>query len=508
MTPTLPSTRSSLGRSVILNLLGAAAPLLVALFAIPVLAGTLGTDRFGVLNLAWVILGYFSLFDLGLGRAMTKIVAEKIGAGQEAALPTLVWNSLAVMLAFGFLGSIVALAISPWLVGDALRIPPALQTESLPSFYLLAVSIPLVTSTAGLRGVLEAKQRFDLINLVRIPHGAFSFLAPMAVLPFSHSLVPIVALLVLGQLAAWIIHLLFCFRILPELRHNPVFQLSTVMPLLRFGTWMSVSNIISPLMVTLDRFVIGAMISVSAVAYYAVPYQTVTKLWIIPGALTGVLFPAFATTWVQDDARAARLLRKAVKYTFLLLFPLILVIVTLGYEGLRLWLGSEYARNSTTVLQWLAVGVFLNCLAHIPFALIQAAGRPDITAKFHLLELPFYLAALWLLIRTYGIDGAAMAWTIRCAADAALLFVAVRRFFRVASFPGSRFAAATTGSLGVVAAGALLTGLLSKTLFLGTIMSLFILLAWYRVLTPDERSRIQGCIGNRKASIQGGASLR
>ena len=33
---------------------------------------------FGVLSLVWMFIGYFSLFDLGLGRATTKLVAEKI----------------------------------------------------------------------------------------------------------------------------------------------------------------------------------------------------------------------------------------------------------------------------------------------------------------------------------------------------------------------------------------------------------------------------------------------
>jgi len=498
----------SIARSTILNLLGAGAPLLVALFAIPVLAGTLGTDRFGVLNLAWVVLGYFGLFDLGLGRAMTKFVAEKVGLGQESAIPTLVWNSLALMLVFGFIGSVIALAITPWLVREALKIPPALQTESLSSFYLLALSIPVVTSTAGLRGLLEAKQRFDLVNLVRIPHGVFSFLAPMAVLPFSHSLLPIVAVLLAGQIAGWGVHLLLCFRVVPGLRRYPGLRLSTARPLLRVGTWMSVSNIISPLMVTLDRFVIGGLISVSAVAYYAVPYQTVTKLWIIPGALTAVLFPAFAAAWVRDDERAAGLLRKAVKYTFLLLFPLTLFIVTLGHEGLRLWLGSEYAENSTEVLQWLAIGVFLNCLAHIPFALIQAAGRPDVPAKFHLLELPFYLAALWSLIRAFGIEGAAIAWTLRCALDTILLFASVRRFFRGNPFSLRRFAIATTLALGTIAAGALPMEVWTKTVFLGATMSLFMLIGWYRVLTPDERSRIRGRVEHRKSSLDHTGGLR
>lgn len=69
----------------------------------------------------------------------------------------------------------------------------------------------------------------------------------------------------------------------------------------------------------------------------------------------------------------------------------------------------------------------MNCLAQIPFTLLQARGRADLPGKLHIVELPFYLAALFVLIRSYGIEGAAMAWFGRCAADAALLFVLAGR---------------------------------------------------------------------------------
>ena len=65
-----------LARNAVWNLLSLVAPMLVALGAIPALIRTLGADRFGILTLAWMLIGYCSLFDLGLGRALTKLVSE------------------------------------------------------------------------------------------------------------------------------------------------------------------------------------------------------------------------------------------------------------------------------------------------------------------------------------------------------------------------------------------------------------------------------------------------
>src|SRR6266849_5170712 len=105
-----------LARNTVWNLIGNGAPLVVAVFCIPILIRGLGKERFGVLTLAWALIGYASLFDLGLGRALTQAVARKLGAGEEHEVPQVVWTSLLLMLGLGVVGATVIAVISPWLV--------------------------------------------------------------------------------------------------------------------------------------------------------------------------------------------------------------------------------------------------------------------------------------------------------------------------------------------------------------------------------------------------------
>jgi len=476
-----------LARNVIWNLIGNGAPMFVAVFSIPILIHGLGKDRFGVLALAWALIGYASLFDLGLGRALTQLVARKMGAGEDHEVPTLVWTSLLLMLLLGLAGTLVAVLLSPWLVHRALNVPVALQRETLQSFYLLGLSIPVVISTAGLRGLLEAHQKFGLINALRIPMGIYSFASPLLVLPFSRSLFPVVGILVAGRLIGCVAHLLLCFRVVPELRERIAWHGAAAGPLLRFGGWMTVSNIVSPLMVTSDRFLIGALVSMTAVAYYATPYELVTKLLIIPGALVGVMFPAFSASFAQDRGRTAALYSRCVKYVFLILFPAVLLTVGLAQNGLTLWLGADFAQHSSRVLQWLAVGVFLNSLAQVPFALVQGVGRPDLTAILHLIELPFYLLALWWLISIYGVGGAAIAWAVRVGADALILFVMAKR-----SFPGTTLVTGRVAWVSVVALLSLALAAIPQSLLLRALFVLVAILgfgvaSWFFILSPEER---------------------
>jgi O-antigen/teichoic acid export membrane protein len=481
-----------LARNTIWNLFGQMLPMAVGVVAIPLLIRGMGVARFGILSLAWIVVGYFSLFDLSIGRALTKLVADKLGANEEHSIPPLAWTSLLLMFLLGVIGGLVTFAISPWLVHRLLKIPEALQTETLRGFYLLAVSIPLVTVTSGLRGILEALQRFRMLNLIRIPMSLFSFLGPLLVLPFSHSLVPVIAVLIVGRVVGAAAHLFACFNAIPALGYNCKLDRSIVMPVVKFGGWMTISNIVGPVMVYSDRFVVGSLLSVGAVAYYSAPFDMVSRLWVIPGAMTSVLFPAFAMSVTQNTERTGLLLGRGIKYVLLALFPIVLAVISFAPEGLRLWLGPVFAQNSATALRWLAAGILVNSLAQIPFALIQSAGRPDITSKLHLAELPLYLVAVWLLTRKMGIEGTAIAWSGRVALDAVILCWCARSFFEWSAKSLAILGTTTAAGLLVCYASTLVSNLAIK----GGIVSLallgFGLVGWFLVLAPGERMFLSG----------------
>jgi O-antigen/teichoic acid export membrane protein len=258
------------------------------------------------------------------------------------------------------------------------------------------------------------------------------------VLVFSQSMVAIVGGLVAARLVTGVALLLACIIKMPELRHAPRFEAGSLRDVFQLGGWMTISNLIGPILVYMDRFLIGAVLSVTAVAYYATPFEMISKLLIVPLAIIGPLFPAFAVNSVQQDhARTILLLRRAVKYIFLAVFPITVLTVIFAYQGLKMWLGEAFAQHSASVLQWLAVGVLINCMSVVAAAVVQGYGRPDIAAKFHMLEMPLYVIVLWPMLHWYGIVGAAIAWTMRVTLDFVLLFTAAAHLAHH-SFPSWR----------------------------------------------------------------------
>ena len=418
--------RKQLTQSTIWNFLGQGVPLIAAFFTIPILIDGLGLGRFGTLTLVWVLIGYASILDFGLGRALTQLVAQEIGENEGRNVSPLVSTALLSMMMIGGIAVIVFWVAAGWLARALLHSPPELFGETSASLRIIALSLPFLVVSTGLRGVLEAYQRFDLVNIVRLPLGLLSYIGPLIVLPFSHRLDFIVVVLVAGRIATVIVYSTFCYRLVPQLNLG-FFDVRYVRPLLAFGSWMTVSNVISPLMLYLDRFLIAGLVSVTAVAYYTTPYEVVTRLWIVPGAILGVMFPAFSYEFSQNRQRARKLYFRSLTAIFAILLLPVLGVILFAKPGLSLWLGPAFAEKSFVVFRLLAVGVLLNSLAQASAAFIQAAGRPAITAKLHLLEILPYLTYLWFLVKAYGIVGAATAWLIRVALSfIALGFVSIR----------------------------------------------------------------------------------
>lgn len=437
--------RRSNARGLLFALVGAGAPAVLALLFIPRIAGALGTERFGILALAWTVIGYASFLHLGLGRAVARDTAAR-DAPHDSTLHETVWTAALMTFTLGAVGGGLLFFFAPEMVG-LLRVPPALAAEAALAVQVLACAIPFTVSTPVLSAVLEARRRFDLVNVVVVPSAIATYLGPVVVLAFTGGLVPLVAVLAATRIAAWVGYLGLALREAPELRAPPAFRRHAALPLLSFGGWTTVSAAVSPLLTYLDRFVVAGVVSAAAVAYYSTAQEAVLRMGVVSGAVVGVLFPAFARVPEENGARLAQLLESGVDAVLLLVLPLTLLIGAFAGDLLHLWMGPAYGAAGEPVLAWLAVGLLVNGLAKVPSAMIQAVGRPDLTAKLHLVELPVFVGVLAAMVWQWGVVGAAVAWLVRASADgAALYWVACRRV------PAARRLAARAGW--VAAAGA------------------------------------------------------
>ena len=311
-TPTTRMLRSLLHDSG-WNLGGYVLPALAAFAATPYLFDVLGAERFGLLSLTWAVLGMVSVFDFGIGRAMTRWIAELKGEGRPHAIAAATASGLVVSR----LGANIAM-----------------------SRFLRAHTIP-----------------------------AWSAISP-----------------------------------------------ALCASLLGYGGWITVSSLLGPIIVYADRFIVGYIVSAAAVSYVSVPSDALSRVLIVPVSMASAAFPAI----VGERSRAenvATIVRFATGVVALVIAPPTLLAAIFGHSILRVWMGGEFANASADVFRIFAVGYGINALAQVPLLALQALGCARATASWHLFQLVPYFVGTVAATMSFGIIGAATAWTLRATID-------------------------------------------------------------------------------------------
>ena len=419
--------RRLIAKNSIFNLLGQILPMLVGLLTIPYIVHGLGASQYGIFSIATMLLGYFSIFDLGLSRATVKFVAENLSSDRIQKVPELVWTSLSLLVALGTIcGGLTALFV-PVSVTHFFKMPPELAGEARIALFILCASMPIMLANDALRGVLEASQRFDLVNCVKVPASILFYLTAALVIPFGVHVAGIVALLVSIRLLSSFFYLSFCLRVIPGLRSGFQVSRAALGPLATFGGWIMISNVTAPVFGYLERFMIASILSVGALTFYSAPFELVSKLLIFPMSIVPSLFPYFSFHAERTRSEVSEVTSRAVKYLFLVLTPPAAVFIFFARDILNLWLGPQFASESTLVLRLITLGFFLNAFATIPFTSVQALGRPDLKAKLDLISLPLYIGVARFLMHKAGIyggiNGAALAKLLVTITDGFFLYI-------------------------------------------------------------------------------------
>jgi len=403
-------SRARIRRNVLLNLAGYGLPLAAALVAVPLLLHGLGPDRFGIVALALTLVTMVGVLDLGFGRAMTQAVAARLGRGEEGQIGALVGTAAAITAVLGAALAGGLFLVAPVVVYRLLEVPDWLRAEAVDALRVLALAVPAVLAGNCLRGVVEAHQHFGALTALRAGVGAALLLGPVVALHISPTLLPVMWAFVAVR---WLALAAFATLARRATKGRWFFDPAKLLTLARLGGWMTVSTVLASLMLYADRFVIGGLMSMAAVAYYVAPFEIVNRLSAVPAAVMGVLFPAYSQLLAAGSADVGEEYRRTLWTIGLMLAPPVLAIVLFSRPLLELWLGPEVARHSAAVASILAAGALVHGLVQPSFQLLQAAGRPDVPALFQLFEAPAYVGYLVLLTLHFGIVGAASAWLVR-----------------------------------------------------------------------------------------------
>jgi O-antigen/teichoic acid export membrane protein len=401
------SPAGAVARNVIWNLGTQVWFFLLTLATTPYIVHRLGAGGFGLYIIVGTVAGYLAVMDLGLGMATVKYVSEFNGRRDKAAVQRVIGTAVTAYVALGVVGAGLLAVLAPALAR-------VLGVSSMPDgvtvLRLAAVGFLLAMPLSFLSAVPTALQRLDVTNRRNLIFGTLNLGGAVALLATGHGLRSIVALGVVVDAAALVWFVRTVRRLVPGISLMPRPDVRTLRLLAGFGGLKFANQLSTQSVYHLDKLLLGALASVSAVAWYAVPVMVSQRLVAVVGNVASAFLPAASELHgAADRRRFDELYLRATKLVALLVLPLALVLVVDAEPLLRAWLGGEFARQSATPLRILAAAYAVNGFSTIPALACDSVGRPRVTTAFSVLSTILNLALSVALIPAYGAVGAAIA---------------------------------------------------------------------------------------------------
>jgi O-antigen/teichoic acid export membrane protein len=419
-------------RNVAYNLTGAVLPLILAVVTIPLYISLVGSERYGVLSVAFLLLGYFGLFDLGLGRATTYRISE-LGDSSAQARSDVLWTAASINFGMGLLGSLALWGGAQLFFSQWFKVDETLRKEIVQCLPLLAACLPVATITGVFAGALQARSRFLEVNTISVISTSSFQLFPLAVAwLYGSDLTGLIGAALVARMLG-VAALVWRARNAMGQGLRVRFEKSEAPRLLGFGGWIVSDGLLNPMLAMVDRFAIGAVSGGTGVTLYTIPYQLAQRITIFPSALLNVLFPKLPTASAEDRDRYAD---GATRVLLGVMTGPVLFAIFLIHPLFSMWLGPDLGNPAADLGVLILIGFWINALAWVPLVWLQGTGRPDIAVKAHLVQIPPYLTILYLGLDHFGLTGAAGALIIRNLMDLLILTFASgqRRTLAFSSF--------------------------------------------------------------------------
>ena len=324
---------------------------IVSLVTVPVFIERLGATSYGLYVLIQSLLGVTGLFNLGFGEAAIKYVAEADGRSDTSAMIRYFRNALAVSLAVTAGVFALLIFVADVLADKLLRAGPGQRQIAVASLTWFGIAWMGRNINGALATLPAARQRYDRVVLIREGAVVLERLLALAVLGLGGGLVAVFQSQIVPQVVAGALFALAARSVLPGVSLIPRFDSECLSQSLRFGVWQSLSNVFYELSNSVDRWMVGALVSTRAVGYYGAVQVVTNGVWGILTGLASVLIPTFSyLQGRRDDKRVTAAFLTSSWSLGLIGTVLCVPLIWYSRPFLTLWIGPAGAQEAHAAL--------------------------------------------------------------------------------------------------------------------------------------------------------------
>jgi len=400
---------------------------LVQFFLLPFIIGHVGKEIYGVYLLVLTFTGYLALIDFGVMSALTKYVSEFRGRGDAQGLGNIINASFTFYVLVGLVigGALLAAA---GVVPQFFRIQPQDIATAQKLFVTAGCTALVVWPLNTFRGAVQGFNKWNVDATVSISVQVLSAAATVLILRNGGGMEQVFLanqlLLIAGSLALGIyLRREFGVRV-----HFPYTDWKTFRFIFDFSLFIFLSSMLNIFLFQIHNVVIGSMISMSAVAVYAVAFNLQIYLRSINSILGAPPWTIASEMEGRKDYSGQRyLLLRGTKYMGAVFLPAIIILCIFTEPFIIYWMGEDF-RASILPGRVLVAFWLLNGTIELATGMLSAKGIVRQPLRIQIIMVLVNLAVIFLFIKKIGILAPALGLAI------AMIFVwtplALRLIFR------------------------------------------------------------------------------
>ena len=390
-------------------------PIIFAIPAMGFLSRNLGPEKFSIFLLFFSIVGYSSILDAGLSRALVRFISIKKNFIEKSVFFS---SSIFFVLIISLFSSTVFYCLKYYLL-NVFKVSHDNEIDFLSSILCVSLSIPFYILSSMCFSLFEGEEEFKFLNFFKLMvNPLISVIPVILIISYENNLF----YASLGILFSRFLIFVLIFWFSKKYFYIDNIKIKAIVEMLRYSGWITISNTIGPVMMYADRFILSSIYGAKNSSYYIAAADFSQRISIISSAIDKVIFPLLSK---ENGSNLAW--KSALKVSLGAGFFILIPVLIISPYMLELWLGSDFSSDSGIIVQILIGSLFFSSLNVLPYSFIQAVGRSDITAKFHLIQFFPFVFSFYFVCKSYGPIGAAMLVLFRSIFEVIVFFYVAKK---------------------------------------------------------------------------------
>jgi len=401
---TAPATSRGIFRNILYSFSTWILPLGLSFIATPVIVKALGNEDYGIYALILGIVGY--TFNLSFGRAVTKYIAEYRAGGESEKIREIVSASLFINVAVGLVAVAVICLSAKWLVTNVFQINSQDHENSIRALYLSSLILFSLIVNQVFNSILQGIHRFDVYSKIFNFNNVAILVGNILLAYYQYGIVSLLAWNLLISGLTGIIYIFAAKKYLPEFGINFRLETNYLKLILGYSAGIIGYQVLANGLVLFERGWIARQLGTENLTFYVIPMTLAIYIHGFISSLIMVVFP-LASELQNNQEKLLRLYTKAMK---LVCFFTVFLGITLIVESrvfLTLWMGTDFADKSTSLLVVHTVTFSLLAILSVSWQMTEGLGYPSYNTFIFVICLIINVFVMVALTPTLGNMGVA-----------------------------------------------------------------------------------------------------